>query len=548
VLPLSLFVAITAYVGFWGVNIEDGGLILAQSRRLLFGEIPHRDFITPRPAGSAFLHLVDFALPLPLELSSKIVTVGEFVAYGVAFSLFVYGRRLDQLSLPQTAGAVAAVLIGMHQFPIIPFYTIDGLVGTGVGFLLFRRGLAERSNRKLAVAFLLFGITATTKQSFWFVPFFSGAWLVAALAIRRSSIWRPLAVSATSCALAPCAYISYVTAGGGFSQMRAELTETTPVYGDVLLTQLRDAHLRSQLLPSLVALGLMLVMVYARSVLRLPASAEFSARALGTVIVLHLVTQERLGFNGNWSQRLFWCAVVAVVIRSIAWRRVDVVGLTTIFTAWMVTLSWGAPTPALAAGVTAIYLADALWRGTPKATRLWLRFGLEAGAVAATALVAYTSVHVRTHDDYGVLRGTETRTLGGALRGVSMEDATADYLAGAKDCAGRFPARWTAVVPQGALAYALYGFRNPFPIDWFWPPDYAGANGRNRLIDAAQRTDKRGNYLVLFQKAPFPQTPTSDDITSFNSDPDLGTTLEARLTHATRIDCGLFVAFYDRSS
>src|SRR6185436_6835443 len=39
-----------------GFNPTDDGFILAYSRRLLDGQIPHRDFISIRPVGSALLH------------------------------------------------------------------------------------------------------------------------------------------------------------------------------------------------------------------------------------------------------------------------------------------------------------------------------------------------------------------------------------------------------------------------------------------------------------------------------------------------------------
>src|SRR5438094_941331 len=44
-----------------GYSPTDDGFVLAWSRRLLLLEIPHRDFISIRPAGSALLHLPELA-------------------------------------------------------------------------------------------------------------------------------------------------------------------------------------------------------------------------------------------------------------------------------------------------------------------------------------------------------------------------------------------------------------------------------------------------------------------------------------------------------
>lgn len=44
-----------------GFNATDEGWMLAGSRRLLDGEVPHRDFISLRPAGSSLLHVPEVA-------------------------------------------------------------------------------------------------------------------------------------------------------------------------------------------------------------------------------------------------------------------------------------------------------------------------------------------------------------------------------------------------------------------------------------------------------------------------------------------------------
>src|SRR5919199_912105 len=45
-----------------GFNPTDEGFILAYSRRLLDGQVPHRDFIAIRPTGSSYLHIIDLLI------------------------------------------------------------------------------------------------------------------------------------------------------------------------------------------------------------------------------------------------------------------------------------------------------------------------------------------------------------------------------------------------------------------------------------------------------------------------------------------------------
>jgi hypothetical protein len=508
--------------------------------------VPHADFISPLPVGASVLHLVDFALPLPLVLSSKVVTVAEFVAYGLFFSLFVYGKRLADLSLPESAGVVVAVLVDLHRFPVLSFYTIDGLLLISAGYLLVQRALDPLRLGRIAWAFGLVGAATTVKQSFWLAPVLVFVWVALTLSRRgtpRSQFKRVVAVAVGACALAPAAYVIWVTLGGGFHEMWIELTGAAPAYGSSLYHQFSDPYLRSQLLPSLLEF-VAAVAVIRLAAHRLTRPVDATIRILSSLVLLRLVLDERLVTNGNWSQRLFWCVVGAAVIRSIAERRVDGVGVILVVTGWMVTLSYGEPSPALIGGAYAVYLADVIWRGTPRYLDAKSPLAFAAGAVAAAAVVAGVSIHVRTHDDYGVLRSTETYILGGGTDGVSMDAATATYLSDAGRCLKLHKARWKAVLPEGALADALFNLRNPVPIDWFWPPSYNYRDGPQRLIDAAAKIDARGNYLLLFQtnRIPLPNIPGK--VQSFVYDPGLGNAIVSKFVHARRTQCGEFIAFY----
>ena len=65
-----LLYAVLGVISTEGFNPSDDGVILAQSYRLLQGQIPHLDFISIRPVGSAVLHSLHFISPLPLEVSA----------------------------------------------------------------------------------------------------------------------------------------------------------------------------------------------------------------------------------------------------------------------------------------------------------------------------------------------------------------------------------------------------------------------------------------------------------------------------------------------
>lgn len=544
--PLAAFVAaLFALLAPWGANTMDGGLILAQSYRILHGQVPHLDFLTPRPAGSAYLHLLDFALPLPLVLSSRLVAICEFTAYSLLFSLVVYRRRLTELGPTEVAGVVCAALVSIQTFLLIPFYTIDGLVLLGAGWLLLLRA-PRLESAALRCGFLCIGVAAATKQSFWFAPFLALAGV--AWAFRAAGRPRLVREGARllACALAPGAlYALWVVANGGLHDMLSQLFGAQTVTGKELF----DAFTAEPgvTLSLLVVLGIVLVAIELRGRL---AAVPFAGPILrsGATVVVGWAALRRGFADGQWSRQLFWAAVLVVCVRAARDRRLDPPGALLIVTAWMVSLSWGAPTPALIAGPLALYVLDAVWRGSetewPAAVP---RIALSAAAAAvAVAVVGNAFWSAR-------ISGRETGqhvalgSIAPALRGIHAGPASATLFRDARDCSRRYPARFTAVIGEGALLSPVLGFRSPFPIDWFWKDDYRGHE--QWILDRTSAFDARGRYLVLFQTAPqgSEQTAVPGRIGAFFSDPAMAQSIAERL-HGTRHACGSLVAVYRPSA
>ncbi|MGM0650030.1 MAG: hypothetical protein ACQES1_05925, partial [Bacteroidota bacterium] len=48
------------YAGTEGLNPSDDGVVLAQSWRIILGQVPHLEFISIRPVGSGVLHSIHF--------------------------------------------------------------------------------------------------------------------------------------------------------------------------------------------------------------------------------------------------------------------------------------------------------------------------------------------------------------------------------------------------------------------------------------------------------------------------------------------------------
>src|SRR4051794_12384462 len=168
--PIALIVFLYERTAWLGFNVLDEGLIASYSQRLLDGEVPHLDFISPRPIGSSILHLPDLLLPMPQYIGGRLIGITTVVAYSVLIAWLIYGRPPSQWGVVRAAGAAASALVNLHTFLETPWYTFDGLLLSAAAILMLERALARNSVRLGAGAFLAAGLAVTTKQSFAPVP------------------------------------------------------------------------------------------------------------------------------------------------------------------------------------------------------------------------------------------------------------------------------------------------------------------------------------------------------------------------------------------
>src|SRR4051794_1303865 len=216
--PFVLWAWLFLATGAYGFNPTDEGYILAQSSRLLHGQVMHRDFISPRPVGSPLLHVVDFAVPLPLLDASRLISLGEVIASSILFAWFIFGISPRRWRVWHVAAAVGAVVVSLHAFPLMAWHTIDGLLLISAGLVLVVR--IERRG-STAAGLVLLGAATIVKQSFFLAPVIG---IVLAVVLnRRGSLLKRILTSTAWAAVVPVAYVTVVTAVGGFGSMRRQL-------------------------------------------------------------------------------------------------------------------------------------------------------------------------------------------------------------------------------------------------------------------------------------------------------------------------------------
>ncbi len=216
-------VLVASALAFWwfealyGFNPTEDGFILAQSWRVRWGEIPHVDFTSPRPLGSALLHLPEaFATSGMLATSRLIVTV-QLLVIAIVFARMPRGARAGGA----TALALIAFLVDVGNWPITAWHTIDGLFLAAMAMWLVRWAADARPMRswRWIVAWAVAGVAPLTKQGFLLVI------LVVGLEVWRVAGRRPLR-------FAPALAISWIAflvwTRPGIDAIRAQSAGLTP--------------------------------------------------------------------------------------------------------------------------------------------------------------------------------------------------------------------------------------------------------------------------------------------------------------------------------
>lgn len=491
-------------VGRIGFNPTDEGMVLAYAARMLRGQVPHRDFITPRPVGSALLHMAEFAIPGPLLLKSHVIALCELTAIAMLFGVLVFRKTPARWSPVQAALVVAALVITMHTFPLMAWSPVDGMLLSLVGVvLLLPASGAPPGRRRRWAGLVIAGVAVTTKQGFFLMPLIA-AFIAASpmLSQGRAVFLRRFLVSGAISAAPAALYAGALSALGAGPAMVAQL-----------LSQ-HDVDLLALFKPFGVV-GLLLVITFSASTAlairrvrryrpSLEPAALRSVAAVALLLCMLILAAGRLAFDGDWGSELVQVLIAYIAVGWAATGRLDVAATFIAALALMVSLSLGYRNPDLCAGGVALVL---VWRAVSSIEAGRILFGgqlLYARAAAAAAIAGVAigaSLAARTQDIYreppaAMLTASVSNTIP-AFAGIEIDPTTQRYLMDITLCIRRYPAASVAVLPDNQVLYPALGIHSPLPIDWLTPWDYQGSE--QRLIDAARAVDARGRYLVLFQ-------------------------------------------------
>ena len=551
---------ILAFVFFWtqarmGFLPTDDGSMLAQAWRIAKGEIPHIDFDSIRPAGSALLHAPFMLLPWGMLAADRLFVTVELI--WIAFTSTKLILRNKKVTPEIYFCAVLIVfLINVGTWPIMAWHTIDGLFFAMTSLWLLDK-LEIRSRISfigLGFAWILAGISPLMKQGFILTPL---ALIVLAYCQQKSKaiMLFPLA------GIPLFVYTLWTSPVEFFTQ----ITRST----DILETMIPVFKLLSFAfsVPGLLTLvGALISTITMRSFLA-GYSAIIITPLIASLIILPMWSQS-LNLVGDWT----WTITLFLVVNLVVARQEKELlglGIALLLIGYSVSLSRGVPGPSLLTGtyfclslVILLYIKSTnnIKKNskniiTFKPFMLIHNFELMLKVVLVLTVII-TSTKARMDFIYGEGRRADvTESIEHPqFKFIKMSTRSSAYIKNIIECRSKYPSKVTAVVPDGPGLYPLLGMSNPFSNDW-WNKgeiDYFGSGIGERLhyVNVRQtisRLNLETDWLILVQTKPIDEIISPEQVqltgsSTFTNFPNDANLLDQLI--GQEVSCGMLKGKY----
>jgi hypothetical protein len=521
ILGIYAFLRIPSTEGF---NPSDDGVILAQSYRILNGEVPHRDFISIRPVGSAIMHAIHFYSPLPLELSARWLVLAEYLFYSILISVLLTGSWFRGLRKPYylllvSGSVVVMFILNQNHYNLFPWTTIDSLFWFSLALFAWYKlkiNYQTAHHRWQILIFFALSCSLLCRQTFA---------LPAGLLLIRIVIWEfhrtdrnwvyslRAMIPALIVGMIPgWIYIFFLSSTGAWSDFFQQMTGRTEVwqtgvvkfwhsfwnspllllYGLAAVTGLvkrwnsemgRDNFAIDLiiLVQKWVSVWVKIVlgfMVFLKPELLFQISLIFFWIIILDIVLIYLHN----GSLPRWIRPVFWILIVA----------------------WTSALSLGDNAPVFSLGLLAgtgilMQIKD-FWTRFYRTTRT---YQLVAGGVLIPALFVLSLI-VQPRINYRDLPAEKLICNGGdvfpGLKGLELSPLMADYLLEIKTLYQEFgsPSGKFVVWPNNALIYPLLGSSNPFILDWMQSAEFAG--NQKKLLESTRKILNTQDLYLLVEK------------------------------------------------
>jgi hypothetical protein len=470
----------------------DDGFTLAYSRRILEGQVPHRDFIIIRPFLSPLIHTpsVLFGGEYTYWISRFFVWF-QFACISWAW-VSIVNRAFDNPfnNLMKLFIGLVSFAASVHYFVLTAWHTIDGLFLSSIGLWIL---LTQRSTPSRVAGYLLIAAAYLCKQGFLFVAPLSvlllGDW-------REKKYWLTITLPAAG-------YCAYLLSTGAFPEAVLQLTSQTGIVSVAVV-----AYLNYGVLLGILA-GYCSMFLLSTGAVPLPGTRRIWRYVGASVLVAIPASLIALGlYRGSLAAVSFgiFGMVLGVVLYCVSKGTMRLEGKTSVallalLLAWSASLSVGYNFPTLLLGPLFTLLAAFVYsRRESLDPRFLTTILVVAGVAVLLSFGMYRPYYIYREQPSSEL----TRSLDGVLPGARLiytNPNTYEFLVDLDNATDAVSARnkTYAIIPDVPGYWVQSRQLNPLPIDWPQPVEL----GDQALIDrvTSDLAAKRGEVVIIVQKA-----------------------------------------------
>lgn len=447
--------------GSYGFADTDQGFVQGLSWRILEGEIPHWSFFYVRPALSPVLHALELAvLPENYAILLSRLIFWLMLWASVAFALLSLHRfQPIKKTTGLTFGFIGAFafVLTAHNYPPMPWHTVDGVFFASLGiYLIIRR----ETLLSLSAALLVLCLAAACKQPFFIVPFL-GIGLIWALYGARKGILALAFLIGTASLFFMGLYLLSADLLGAMQQQ---------IFGESKVADLFEAGIKVYLKPLILwvlplVIGIWAAKRWKKEALILPALPYVLLLFVGGMLALHafFALQEQVSISPRYGyvHGLFLAASGVSVVALLQDKKVAFTLLALLGVAWASGISWGYQTPILFISPAVFALFWGLKTLAKQEIRFWM------GPVLLG--VALLSFFIMFRFPYGDgPRSGEQKHLGALyprLSGIWTHVKTYGKYKDLHRLKQQYEGEF-AVLPSMPLLHYLYDESPPLQVDW----------------------------------------------------------------------------------
>jgi hypothetical protein len=506
----GVFFYLTDYVYNEGFNPTDEGVILAQSFRIINGEIPHKDFISIRPAGSGYFHALNYLIPAPVFVTARYFVLIQFFIIAVLCSLFFHNQIVKNSNLLKNediyflALIISAYTISILNYNLFSWTTIDSVFWSVISLYLF-----SIASKKIHYIFALISISlaALSRQTFALATLI--AFLYTLYAFRKNII--SAVIILFSGGIPFILYFGLLIYNNALKDFILQISGRTEFFETAILQFIKRFFLSWSTFLNIFTIAVSILIYFRRD---FNLKKFFNQNTLNKylpvlyliitfiLVVKYFLTKEQNIYSLPFE--LFFSAIAISIYNRVSFpeqTKLFYLSFSTILISWISAISLGDNTPVFASGplfitvlmnsVNIIILSKSIFHKSFPSLALFLSL-----MILFSGFVSQRKFNYRDNPAQMLEEGLykisyqfgKIKTNKNLIEYYSELKKIIDSLPSAKNN--------TIVYPHNAAFYTAFNTKNPFSLDWLITNEFVGQEKRVKS-DLEKLLFRDKTYIII---------------------------------------------------